>query len=144
MGRYVEHEMTKSWSRGLTWRFAICGKWLYINNTIGRQRKMAPLTSAIGSFMSFLYDICGWWYDGRGGRQQQRDFPCSFRIRVWFCVPFELTWERRMSPPKDAITQTETWSCNCLKTFGCWSRLGLSPGPPAQNFSALPTELKKS
>ena len=49
--------MTKSWSRGSNWRFAVCGKWLYINSIIGRQRKMAPLTSAIGSFMSFLYDI---------------------------------------------------------------------------------------
>ena len=104
-----------------------------------------------------------------------------------------------MSPPKDAITQTETWgaihstkmqtgptgkrgpsqkvdqffrnfsgwtepihwvldrnvrkfwlngsrpwSYNYLKTFGSRFRRGLSPGPPAQNFSALPTELKKS
>ena len=36
---------------------------LSINNTIGRQRKMAPLTSAMGPFMSFMYDICGDWSD---------------------------------------------------------------------------------
>ena len=115
--------MTKSWSRGSNWRFAVCGKWLYINSIIGRQRKMAPLTSSIGPFMSFPYDICGKWYEGRGGRQQHRDFPYSFRTRVWFCVPLELTWERRMSPPKDVITQTETWSYNYYsKTFGSWSR----------------------
>ena len=32
---------------------------LSINSKIGRQRKMAPLTSVIGPLMSFPYDTCG-------------------------------------------------------------------------------------
>ena len=32
---------------------------LSINSIKGRQRKMASLTTVIGPFMSFMYDICG-------------------------------------------------------------------------------------
>ena len=59
MGRYV----TRFKLTFLPFAVKVILNYLSINNTIGRQRKMAPLTSAIGSFVSFLYDIRGDWSD---------------------------------------------------------------------------------
>ena len=59
MGRYV----TRFKLTFLPFAVNVILNYLSINNTIRRQRKMAPLTSAIGPFMSFLYDICGDWSD---------------------------------------------------------------------------------
>ena len=74
-----------------------------------------------------IYVTCGWWCVGRsrGGPYQRRDFLYTFWKREWFCVAFELTWERKTSPPNDGIAQTE----------GCCSgRSGFEPGASRSEF----------